>query len=601
MAETDSSKGPENKPETVSSNKRRAAPVFTKKENATLDQRIEILNWYHANGENQSKTAKHFDPIYPNLKVKQPLVSAWVKDEAKWREEWARTSGRTHTAKRICQTQHPDISEMLDLWVTKAMADDLLITGEVLRQKWTKFADLAGVPEDERLNLSEGWLARFKSRNGLKQFKRHGEGGSVDPERVERERRRVQGLIEEYGYDLRDIFNMDETGLFYGYVSFSFDSIAVTHFKNRMPPDRGLADKRNPGIKGSKVRLTYALTSNATGSEKLPPIVIGKAYKPRAFGNKTGTQLGFHYRNNAKAWMTSSLYQEWLRQWDRKLCAENRKILLLQDNFSGHIIPNGLQSIHVENFEPNLTAHVQPMDQGIIRCFKAYYRAKFIQRAVDRYDTNITPSEIYDINQLQGMRLADAAWHEVDATTIKHCWHKAGILPDTGTDAFTLAQPPAIPISSLLNTNNTCDQGDPIANAEQHVESALDELESTGALQHANRMDINALLNPADESRLLDDTSDQEIYEAVQDSRKGADPAEALIDSDIESDVPVNTCPTRRELLQAASVINSYVNTLDSTFARQMEAVLASFGRQMRLEESRSMTSTHINDYFTRK
>lgn len=215
---TDAFKGPENKPEKVLSNKGHAAPVFTKKENATLDQRIEILDWYHANGKNQSKTAKHFDLIYPNLKIKQPLVSAWVKEEAKWREEWACTSGRTHVAKRICQTQHPEVTEMLDLWVSRAMADNLLITGEVLRQKWTKFAELAGVPEDERLSLSEGWLARFKNRSGLKQLKRHGEAGSVDPEKVERERRRVQGLIKEYGYELRDIFNMDETGLFYGYA-----------------------------------------------------------------------------------------------------------------------------------------------------------------------------------------------------------------------------------------------------------------------------------------------------------------------------------------------------------------------------------------------
>ena len=170
-----------------------------------------------------------------------------------------------------------------------------------------------------------------------------------------------------------------------------------------MPPDRGLADKRNPGIKGSKVRLTYALKSNTTGSEKLPPIVIGKACKPRAFKSKTGFQLGFHYWNNAKAWMTSSLYQEWLQQWDRKLRAENRKILLFQDNFSGHIVPDGLQNICVENFEPNLTAHVQPMDQGIIQCFKAHYHAKFIQGATDRYDRGVTPAEIYNIDQLQGM------------------------------------------------------------------------------------------------------------------------------------------------------------------------------------------------------
>ena len=144
-----------------------------------------------------------------------------MKDEAKWWEEWEDASGGTCcAAKQVCQTQHSEITEMLELWVLKVMADNLLITGEVLCQKWTKFVDLAGVPEEERLGLSKGWLACFKNRNGLKQFKCHGKGGSVGTERIERERRHVQKLIEEYGYKLRDIFNMDETGLFYGYVPF---------------------------------------------------------------------------------------------------------------------------------------------------------------------------------------------------------------------------------------------------------------------------------------------------------------------------------------------------------------------------------------------
>jgi hypothetical protein len=59
-----------------------------KKENATLTHRIEILDWYHKNRENQSKMAKHFGPIYPNLQIKQPLISLWVKEEVKWCKLW---------------------------------------------------------------------------------------------------------------------------------------------------------------------------------------------------------------------------------------------------------------------------------------------------------------------------------------------------------------------------------------------------------------------------------------------------------------------------------------------------------------------------------
>ena len=133
-----------------------------------------------------------------------------------------------------------------------------------------------------------------------------------------------------------------------------------------MAPDKGLSDHIQSGIKGKKIILTYAFTSNADRSEKLPAFVIGKAAQPQAFNKKTGAQLGFYYQNNAKAWMTAHLYQDWIQQWDQELQEKQWKILLLQDNFSGHIVPENLQNIQVENFKPNLTAHVQPKDQGII-------------------------------------------------------------------------------------------------------------------------------------------------------------------------------------------------------------------------------------------
>ena len=140
----------------------RPGPVFTKKENATLSQRIEILDWYYNNGKNQSKMACHFQPKYPNLKIEQPLVSAWLRDKAKWREEWRSCNGATmRNAKRAWQMQHLEVTEMLDLWVLKAMHDKILLTGDVLRAKWKQFADIAGVPDDEWLELSEGWLTRL--------------------------------------------------------------------------------------------------------------------------------------------------------------------------------------------------------------------------------------------------------------------------------------------------------------------------------------------------------------------------------------------------------------------------------------------------------
>ena len=86
-----------------------------------------------------------------------------------------------------------------------------------------------------------------------------------------------------------------------------------------MVPDRGLSNHKQSGVKGKKVRLTYAFTLNADRSKKLPPFMIGKVVWPWAFNKKSGQKLGFHYQNNAKAWMTAHLYQDWIQELDRNL------------------------------------------------------------------------------------------------------------------------------------------------------------------------------------------------------------------------------------------------------------------------------------------
>jgi len=239
---------------------------------------------------------------------------------------------------------------------------------------------------------------------------------------------------------------------------------------------------------------------------------------PRAFNKKTGQQLGFYYRNNTKAWMTGILYQEFLHDWDSKLRAQGRHILLLQDNFSGHIIPDGLTNISVKNFQPNLTSHVQPNNASIIHCFKAHYHSKFIARAIDQYDNGVDPMKIYDIDQLEAMHLVDLAWNQVDMTTIQNCWRKSGILLDDANCPEAL--PPPIPITSLLNSSPP--PTDPTIRAENDIMDLLAELEKRGVLPRANQMNIDELLNPELEHETINaNVTDNEIFESVCEHRQG--------------------------------------------------------------------------------
>jgi hypothetical protein len=363
---------------------------------------------------------------------------------------------------------------------------------------------------------------------------------------------------------------------------------------NRMAPDRGLMNRSISGVKADKKRYTIAFTMNADGTEKLPPFFIGHFWKPRAFNKKTGEDLGFYYRCNAKAWMTTVLYQEWLGRWDQILRQQQRSILLLQDGFSAHNPPDTLTNIRIAKFAPNLTAHIQPADAGIIRNFKAHYRRQFVTYAIDRYDTGITPADIYNLNILQSIRMAEAAWRDVDTTTIRNCWMKTGILPDSILSSNHTPINPTISVASLLNPERN---QEPLCaiNAEDELTAALDTLQARCVLQKSNRMSITELLNPADEGLVIDiHQSDADIMKAVLDHQNGA------VDEELDSS-PEEPRPSPKDALAAAMILQKFTQSMGQDFARNLEQQLHQLTRAIRVEEMNNMRATAITDYFARK
>ncbi|PPQ75267.1 hypothetical protein CVT25_000840 [Psilocybe cyanescens] len=164
------------------------------------------------------------------------------------------------------------------------------VSRPMLLEKRKRYEEMLKVPDNERLP-GDGWLASFCKAYKIKEYRRHGEAGSVDLGAVEAERKRVEELSKKYAP--KDRFNGDESSLF-----------------PKAPPDRGLATKRSSGKKKDKFRITLLFACNANGSEKLPILYIGKSKKPICFGRQSPNQHGFYYWNNKKAWMTSSIFEE---------------------------------------------------------------------------------------------------------------------------------------------------------------------------------------------------------------------------------------------------------------------------------------------------
>ena len=66
---------------------------------------------------------------------------------------------------------------------------------------------------DGKLILSYGWLCNWKRRHGVFSVHLHGEAGSADQEGVARAQRELPSILNNFR--LEDVFNYDETGLYY--------------------------------------------------------------------------------------------------------------------------------------------------------------------------------------------------------------------------------------------------------------------------------------------------------------------------------------------------------------------------------------------------
>ena len=214
---------------------------------------------------------------------------------------------------------------------------------------------------------------------------------SVDPFHEE-----LTKVITEEGYTRDQIFNADETGLWWCMTpTTSLNSGGATRAAN---------------FKKAKDRVTLLACTNASGSYRLPLAFINKSTKPRVFKDMDMSSSLVHYYSlysQKKSWMDCSIFNEWFHHpfvlSVRMFCSENgleKKALLLLDNAPSHPSTETLQSddgkiktmlLHVP---PNTTAAIQPMDQALFDPCKHRYKRKPLAHILEDESTDMSVPEI---------------------------------------------------------------------------------------------------------------------------------------------------------------------------------------------------------------
>ncbi|KAM5158227.1 tigger transposable element-derived protein 1-like [Mantella aurantiaca] len=394
---------------------------------------------------------------------------------------------------------HEKMEKLLMVWVMeKQLQGDTLTQSIICEKARAIYGDLlkqtphTSTDEEDLFKASRGWFDNFRKRTGIHSVVRHGEAASSDVKAAEDYLKTFSELIEAKGYIPQQVFNCDETGLFW----------------KRMPNRTYITaeEKKMPGHKPMKDRLTLALCANASGDCKIKPLLVYHSENPRAFKSHKilKEKLQVMWRANPKAWVTRQFFVEWANlvfgPSVKKYLQENNlpmQALLVLDNAPAH--PPNLEDDILEEFKfikvlylpPNTTPILQPMDQQVISNFKKLYTKHLFRRCFEvTENTNLTLREFWKdhFNIVICLRIIDQAWLGVTTRTLTSAWKK--LWPEAVAERTFEGFEPEVSVEEEIvslgkSMGLEVDEGDVNELVEEHSqELTTEELQELQSQQH---------------------------------------------------------------------------------------------------------------------
>ena len=153
---------------------------------------------------NQTEIAAHFNTKY-GLNIDRTTISKIINKK----DKWLHVEGGSKT---VFNHRRPLLEEAMSVWIDQMTSKGVILTETLMTEKAELFAKLLEIPEDE-LSFSNGWIFKFELRNDLQSYRLHGEANSAPLETLPIQRQKLQEILSQYDPD--NIYNADETGLFF--------------------------------------------------------------------------------------------------------------------------------------------------------------------------------------------------------------------------------------------------------------------------------------------------------------------------------------------------------------------------------------------------
>ncbi|KAI6649923.1 Tigger transposable element-derived protein 6-like [Oopsacas minuta] len=248
----------------------------------TYEQHKAVLDMLEQPGSSHRKVAEHFE-------VGKSSIERIKKNKNEVRQAALKLGSKRKRMK--VEAKYKEIEEVVLEFLRLAREQGEALTGPMLDQLAEEKARELGL---EDFKASEGWLSRLKDRHRISAKVVSGEAKGVNLLTVENWKDEFREII--MGYKEEDIYNTDETGLF---------------FKTCSKKSLTFQGDTAHGKKKFKDRVTLLLTCSWSG-EKMKPTLIGKSEKPRALKDADMKRIPVHYRAQKSSWKTGQLFTDFL-------------------------------------------------------------------------------------------------------------------------------------------------------------------------------------------------------------------------------------------------------------------------------------------------
>lgn len=156
------------------------------------------------------------------------------------------SNGNLNFKRQKRETEYSELNNLVYRWFVDATSRLVNVSGPLIQEKARTFACELGLTD---FKGSNGWLECFLKRHNIVFKTQTGERGEVKNDTVSQWKDKIGDVCK--GYDPKDIFNIDESGLFFR------DTTKSTYYNK---------NETCSGGKRSKQRITIALCSSLTGT-----------------------------------------------------------------------------------------------------------------------------------------------------------------------------------------------------------------------------------------------------------------------------------------------------------------------------------------------